>query len=146
MKTIITILLLFFYTIVNGQTADVMYVKDQNSLVATYNSNYSPIGYYVGGYFRTSFPQPYIYTTPASFLNRVGISVTNNKVSVMGGAFIESYVDKIELQPDIWVKIYPLRIITNTERGFDFTFGVNYMKGFRLGVGIAIPFDGIYYR
>jgi hypothetical protein len=77
-------------------------------------------------------------------MNRVGISLTNNKVSVMGGAFIESYVDKIEMQPDVWVKIYPLRIITNTERGFDFTLGVNYMKGFRLGVGIAIPFDGIY--
>lgn len=144
MKTIITAFLFFICSMLYGQTADVMYVKDQNSLVATYNSNYSPIGYYVGGYFRTSFPQPYIYTTPASFLNRIGISVTNNKVSVMGGAFIESYVDKIEMQPDVWVKVYPLRIITNTERGFDFTFGVNYMKGFRFGVGIAIPFDGIY--
>ena len=144
MKTIITTFLFFICSMLYGQTADVMYVKDQNSLVATYNSNYSPIGYYVGGYFRTSFPQPYIYTTPASFMNRVGISVTNNKVSVMGGAFIESYVDKIELQPDVWIKVYPLRIITNTERGFDFTFGVNYMKGFRFGVGIAIPFDGIY--
>ena len=144
MKSTITALFVLFSSILYGQTADVMYVRDQNSLVATYNSNYSPIGYYVGGYFRTSFPQPYIYTTPASFLNRVGISLTNNKVSVMGGAFIESYVDKIEMQPDVWVKIYPLRIITNTERGFDFTFGVNYMKGFRFGVGIAIPFDGIY--
>lgn len=144
MKTIITIFLVLFSSILNAQTADVMYVHDQNSLVATYNSNYSPIGYYVGGYYRTAFPRPYIYTTPISFLNRVGISVTNHKVSVMGGAFIENYVDKIELKPDVWVKIYPLRILTNTKRGFDFTVGVNYMNTFRVGVGIAIPFDGIY--
>jgi len=144
MKTTITSIFVLLCSIVYGQTADVMYVKDQNTLVATYNSNYSPIGYYVGGYFRTSFPQPYIYTTPASFINRIGISMTNHKVSVMGGAFIESYVDRIELTPDVWIKIYPLRIITNTKRGPDFTVGVNYMKGFRLGVGIAIPFGGIY--
>ena len=144
MKTTITAIFMLFCSILNGQTTDVMYVHDQNSLVATYNSNYSPLGYYVGGYFRTSFPQPYIYTTPASFINRIGISMTNHKVSVMGGAFIESYVDRIELTPDVWVKIYPLRIITNTKRGPDFTVGVNYMKGFRLGVGIAIPFGGIY--
>lgn len=135
---------MLFCSIINGQTTDVMYVHNQNSLVATYNNNYSSLGYYIGGYFRTSFPQPYIYTTPVSFINRIGVSMTNHKVSVMGGAFIESYVDRIELTPDIWVKIYPLRIITNTKRGPDFTVGVNYMKGFRVGVGIAIPFGGIY--
>lgn len=144
MKTTITSLLLLFVFNLNAQTADVMYVPNQNSLVATYNNNFSPFGYYVGGYFRTSFPQPYIYTTPASFINRIGVSVTNHKFSIMGGAFIENFVDKIEAQPDIWVKVYPLRIITNTKRGADFTVGLNYMKGFRLGVGIAIPFGGIY--
>lgn len=144
MKTIITVILLFIFSTLRSQTADIMYVHNQNSLVATYNSNYSPVGYYVGGYFKTSFPRPYIYTTPISFLNRIGISLTNGKVSIMGGAFIENYVDKINLTPDVWVKIYPLRIITNTKRGPDFTVGINHMKGFRLGVGIAIPFGGIY--
>lgn len=144
MKTTITIILLFVISTLRAQTGDIMYVKDQNSLVVTYNSNYSPIGYYVGGYFKTSFPRPYIYTTPISFLNRVGISLTNNKFSIMGGAFIENYIDKIELKPDVWVKIYPLRILTNTNRGFDFTVGVNYMNTFRVGLGVAIPFDGIY--
>lgn len=144
MKTTITLILLFIFSTLKSQTADIMYVKDQNSLVATYNRNYSPIGYYVGGYFKTSFPQPYIYTTPVSFINRIGISLTSNKISVMGGAFIENYIDKIEVKPDFWVKIYPLRVITNTERGLDFTVGVNHMKRFRLGFGITIPFDGIY--
>jgi hypothetical protein len=144
MKTTITSILILFVLNLNAQTADVMYVPNQKSLVATYNSNFSPLGYYIGGYFRTTLPQPYIYTTPASFINRIGVSITNYKVSIMGGAFIESFVDKIELEPDVWVKIYPLRIITNTKRGPDFTLGVNYMKGFRVGVGIAIPFGGIY--
>jgi hypothetical protein len=58
----------------------------------------------------------------------------------MAGVFIETYIDEIKTKPDVWVKIYPLRIITNTEKGFDFTFGVNYMEGFRYGVGVVIPF------
>jgi len=144
MKTTITLILILFVLNLNAQTADVMYVPNQKSLVATYNRYSSPLGYYIGGYFRTTFPQPYIYTTPASFINRIGVSITNHKFSIMGGTFIESYVDKIELEPDVWIKIYPLRIITNTKRGPDFTVGVNYMKGFRIGVGIAIPFYGIY--
>jgi len=140
MKTIITIFFMLFCSILNGQTTDVMYVHNQNSLVATYNSNYSPIGFYVGGYYGTSFSQPYVYTTPVSFLNRVGISLTNHQISIMGGAFVGNYFNKIELNPDVWVKIYPLRIITNTKRGPDFTLGVNYMNGINYGIGLSIPF------
>jgi len=140
MKTITSLLFLLIPFMGFSQDADIMYVPDQNTIVATYNSNYSPIGYYVGGYITTTRPQPYIYTTPMSILNRVGISLSNHKVSVMGGVFIETYVDEIKTKPDVWVKIYPLRIITNTEKGFDFTVGVNYMEGFRYGVGVVIPF------
>jgi hypothetical protein len=140
MKTITSLLFLLIPFMGFSQDADLMYVPDQNTVVATYNSNYSPIGYYVGGYVTTTRPQPYIYTTPMSILNRVGISLTNHKVSVMGGVFIETYIDEIKTKPDVWVKIYPLRIITNTEKGFDFTVGVNYMEGFRYGVGVVIPF------
>ena len=56
----------------------------------------------------------------------------------MGGTFIKNYVDSLSLTPDIWVKIYPLRIITNTTKGFDFTLGVNYMDVIRYGVGVSI--------
>ena len=140
MKTITSLLFLLIPFMGFSQDADLMYVPDQNTIVATYNSNYSPIGYYVGGYVTTTRPQPYIYTTPMSILNRVGISLTNHKISVMGGVFIETYIDEIKTKPDVWVKIYPLRIITNTEKGFDFTVGVNYMEGFRYGVGVVIPF------
>lgn len=144
MKTIyISIFLLFVVTTVKSQSSDLMYVPDQKSLVVSYNNTYTPIGFYLGGYFTTSLPQPYIYTTPLSIINRVGLSFSTGQISVMGGAYVKSYVDSLALKPDIWVKIYPLRILTKTKRGFDFTFGINYMDKFRYGVGLSIPF-GIY--
>jgi hypothetical protein len=120
-----------------------MYVPDQKSLVVTYNSNYSPIGFYVGGYFTSTFPQPYIYTTPLSIMNRIGISFSNGQVGLMVGVQVKSYVDSLSLDPDIWFKVYPLRLLTKTKRGPDFTVGINCGDKVRYGVGLSIPF-GIY--
>jgi len=144
MKT--TIISIFLVLSMNcfSQTTDLLYIPKQKSLILTY-SNYSPIGFYIGGYFITNFPQPYIYTTPISIINRAGINLNfNNKVSLMGGFFIESYSDSLSLKPDVWIKINPLRTILKTDRGFDFSLGVNYMKGFRYAVGLSIPIRGIY--
>ena len=116
-----------------------MYVPNDKSAVVTYNNNYNGLGFYVGGYITTSFPQPYIYTTPQSRMNRAGISLTNHKVSVMGGVFLENYFDEVKFKPDVWVKIYPLRIILDVKEGPDFTLGVNYMNGINYGVGLSIP-------
>ena len=140
MKTTLTLFLLFISLIGKSQTSDVMYVPEQKSLVVTYNNNFNGFGYYIGAYVTSSFPQPYIYTTPQSRMNRVGLSFSNSKVSVMGGVFAETFVDRIEFQPDIWVKAYPLRLLTNLKRIPDVTVGVNFMKGVRYGFGISIPF------
>lgn len=140
MKTTLTLFLLFISLIGKSQTSDVMYVPEQKSLVVTYNNNYNGFGYYIGGYITSSFPQPYIYTTPQSRMNRVGLSFSNSKVSVMGGVFAETFVDRIEFAPDVWVKAYPLRLLTNLKRIPDVTVGVNFMKGVRYGFGISIPF------
>lgn len=137
--TIISIFLILSFS-VKGQTSDLIYVPDQKSLVVTYNPNYTPVGFYVGGYFTTSFPQPYIYTTPLSIMNRIGLSFSNGKFSLMGGGYIKSYIDSISIKPDFWFKIYPFRIITNTTKTFDVTIGINYMDGLRYGVGLSIPF------
>jgi hypothetical protein len=139
MKTTLTLILIFICSLVNGQTSDVMYVPNDKSAVVTYNNNYNGLGFYVGGYITTSFPQPYIYTTPQSRMNRAGISLTNHKVSVMGGIFLENYLDEVKFKPDVWVKIYPLRIILDVKDGPDFTLGVNYMNGINYGVGLSIP-------
>lgn len=141
MKTTITTLLLLVSSVIYGQTSDVMYVPNNRSIVATYNNNYNGLGFYIGGYITTSFPQPYIYTTPQSRFNRVGVSLSfNNKISVMGGTYLENFLSEINFQPDVWVKIYPLRILLDVERGPDFTLGVNYMNGINYGIGLSIPF------
>ena len=147
MKNIFLTLLLLLGIKVFSQTTDLLYVPDQKSLVATYRG-YNPLGFYIGGYFVTNFPQPYIYTTPLSIINRLGINLNfENKISLMGGAFIENHIDSLSLQPDVWLKINPLRILLNTQNCFDFSLGVNYMKKeFRYAVGLSIPFGGIYRR
>jgi hypothetical protein len=127
-----------------SQTTDLLYIPKQKSLLLTYK-NWSPLGFYVGGYFVTNFPQPYIYTTPISIINRAGINLNyDNKISVMGGFFIQSYSDSLTLKPDLWIKINPLRTILKTDRGFDFSIGINYMEEFRYAIGLSIPIRGIY--
>jgi hypothetical protein len=141
MKTTITLFLILVCSVVYGQTSDVMYVPNDRSVVATYNNDYNGLGVYIGGYITTSFPRPYIYTTPQSRINRAGISLTyKNKVSVMGGVFLESFIQNTEFKSDVWIKVYPLRILLNVERGPDFTLGVNYMNGINYGIGLSIPF------
>ena len=140
MKTTLALFLLFISFVGKSQTSDIMYVPDEKSLVVTYNNNYNGFGYYIGAYVTTTFPQPYIYTTPQSRINRVGISLTNHKFSIMGGVFGETYVDGVNFKPDVWIKAYPLRILTNTKRGPDLTVGINFMQGIRYGFGLSITF------
>ena len=144
MKKSITIILLFVSVIVRAQQSDILYVPSQKSLVASYN--YKQIGCYIGGYYVTTFPHPYIYTTPLTIVNRAGLTYVNknNTFSIMGGAYIKSYFDEVELTPDIWVKVYPIRMITKDKTSLDFALGVNYMDGFRFGVGVSIPYGSIY--
>ena len=85
MKTIFLILILFISISVHSQTTDILYVPSQKSLLLTYTNN-SALGFYIGGYYKTSFPQPYIYTTPVSIINRGGVNITyKNRLSLMGG-------------------------------------------------------------
>ena len=140
MKTTLALFLLFISFVGKSQTSDIMYIPKEKSLVVTYNNNYNGFGYYIGGYVTTTFPQPYIYTTPQSRINRVGISLTNHKFSIMGGVFGETYFNGVNFKPDVWVKVYPLRILTNTKRGPDLTVGINFMQGIRYGFGLSIPF------
>lgn len=140
MKKITTILLLFLTLTSRSQQKDILYIPQQNSLVASHN--YKQIGLYFGGYFLTTIPQPYVYTTPLSIVNRVGLTYVNkdNTYSIMCGAFLQSYFDHVDMTPDVWVKIYPIRMITKNKKSLDFSLGVNYSDGFRYGVGLSIPY------
>lgn len=144
MKTLLTTILLLLSLTVKAQQVDALYIPSQKSLVVSYN--YKQIGCYIGGYYVTTFPHPYIYTTPLTIVNRAGLTYVNknNTFSIMGGAYIKSYFDEVELTPDIWVKVYPIRMITKDKTSLDFALGVNYMDGFRFGVGVSIPYGSIY--
>jgi hypothetical protein len=138
MKKITFIVLLLLTLSVRAQQTDILYVPSQNSLVISYN--FKQVGVYFGGYSMTTLPQPYIYTTPISIMNRVGLTYLNknNTYGIMCGTFIQSYPDKINLTPDVWVKIYPIRMITKNKKSLDFSLGVNYSNGFRYGIGLSI--------
>jgi hypothetical protein len=144
MKTLLTTILLLLSLTVKAQQVDALYIPSQKSLVASYN--YKQIGCYIGGYYVTTFPHPYIYTTPLTIVNRAGLTYVNknNTFSIMGGAYIKSYFDEVELTPDIWVKVYPIRMITKDKTRLEFALGINYMDGFRFGIGVSIPYGSIY--
>jgi hypothetical protein len=144
MKSFLTTILLLLSVMVKAQQTDILYLPTQKSLVASYN--YKQIGLYVGGYYVTTYPQPYIYTTPLSIMNRVGLTYVNknNTFSIMGGAYLKTYFDHVDMTPDVWVKIYPIRMLTGDKSSIDFAVGVNYMEGFSLGIGLSIPYGSIY--
>jgi hypothetical protein len=140
MKKLIIVLFLLLTLSVKAQQCDILYVPDQHSLVGSYN--FKQVGLYVGGYYVTTLPQPYIYTTPISIMNRVGLTYVNkdNTYSIMGGAFLQPYYDHVDMIPDVWVKVYPIRMITKDKKSMNFSLGVNYSNGFRYGVGLSIPY------
>lgn len=138
MKKLTIILSLFLTLSVKAQQCDILYVPSQHSLVGSYN--FRQVGLYVGGYYVTTLPQPYIYTTPISIINRAGLTYVNkdNTYSIMGGTFLQSYYGRVDIIPDVWVKIYPIRMITKNKKSLDFSLGLNYSNGFRYGVGLSI--------
>lgn len=146
MKTTFLLLGLILSTSIYSQVADVMWIPSQKLLVASQRPYHSPLGVYAGGYYTTKFPSPYIYTTPLSIFNRVGINYVGpgQKWGFMGGVYFENVSGGVQYKPDVWLKIYPLRIITGANTGLDLTLGLNYMEGFRYGIGLSLPTSGIY--
>lgn len=142
MKTIITTIFLSLSLIAKAQKTDLLYVPKQNSLVASYSNNYNHFGIYAGGKVFTSFPQPFIYTTPMATFNRLGLNYSTNEFSFMAGSYFEFYnnYEESEFYPDLWLNFYPLRMITQKDIRYDFSVGVNYCYQFNYGVGLSISF------
>ena len=64
----------------------------------------------------------------------------------MGGGFVKYNIVNVEIIPDIWLKIYPIRMIKKDKSSVDFLLGLNYSDGFGYGIGLSIPFSSIYNR
>jgi hypothetical protein len=146
MKTILLSFLFLVSIKTYSQTTDIIYVPTEKTAVVSLKYNFSPIGIYAGGYVTKDFPIPFTYTTPMSIINRVGLTITGsqNKWGVMAGVKVNNYQNKVELKPDMWINFYPLRTLLNTPNGFDFIFSLNYQHKLSYGVGLSIPFGGIY--
>jgi hypothetical protein len=146
MKSLMITILLFLFVIVKAQQTDIMYVPNQQALVTSYN--FKQLGWYVGGTYTTASLQPFIYITPSVIVNRMGFTYVNKKntYSIMGGGFVKKNINGIETVPDIWLKIFPIRMVTKSKSGVDFCLGLNYSEGFRCGIGLSIPFSSIYNR
>jgi len=146
MKTTILILFTFFCLSSYSQTSDIIWVPSQKSVVATLRPYHSPFGWYMGGFHTLVLPQPYLYRTPLSLFNRVGVNFVpnNQKFSVMVGSFFSEIDDEYEFGNDFWINLYPLRILSNKKSRYDFCLSLNYSQEVRLGVGISIGSQGIY--
>lgn len=142
MKTTLISFFILISFIVKGQVScDAIYIPSEKTLVASYN-NYTPIGFYFGGYITKNFPPPYYYSRPISSFNRVGLSFINKKRSwsIMGGTFFYIENDEVFFKPDVWVKFYPLRSLLKVDRGFDFVLCINYKETLKPAIGISLPF------
>jgi hypothetical protein len=140
MKTIIASLFVLFSFSLKSQTTDILLIPKQNSLLATYTSR-SFVGTYVGGFYVTSFPQPYIYTTPLTILNRVGVVLGNNKISLMVGIYGDYLTLYSNVKPDLWIKINPIRTLIKSDAILDLSFALNYSQNINYGVGVSISID-----
>lgn len=142
MKTISLVFFLFHSVTCLSQTTDLLFIPNTNSLLVTYH-NRSNVGIYASGYYVTSFPSPYIYTTPLSIINRFGVTISdrNHSISIMGGVFsgMENY--GIVYRPDFWIKINPIRLFSSRQTIADFSIGLNYMEGFRYAGGISLSYN-----
>ena len=73
-----------------AQSSDIVYVPDDNTLIVTYKTEI--VGLYIGGKYMTSYPAPYLYTTPSAFVNRFGADISLFKdVSVLVGTQVPMY-------------------------------------------------------
>lgn len=142
MKTFSLLFFIIFTISLSSQTTDLLYIPNDNSLLVTYH-NRSNLGLYSGGYFVTSIPYPYIYTTPLSIINRLGITISNpnHSISLMGGFFygVKNYTPIY--RPDIWIKINPIRLFLKGKTITDCSIGINYMDGIKYGVGVSLTYN-----
>jgi len=140
MKTIITTIFLLITSNTYAQTCDVLYIPQQKSMLVTYQ-NLSPFGFYLGGYLKTTSSEPFIYTTPTTIINRLGLTLNyRNKISLIAGVNAKKLTYNTQISPDFWIRINPLRTILKVEKGPDFSVAIGYSDKVNLGVGISLNF------
>jgi hypothetical protein len=123
-----------------AQSSDIIYVPDDNTLIVTYKTEI--VGLYIGGKYITSYPAPYLYTTPSAFVNRFGAGISLFKdVSVLVGAQVPMYTTSwigIQYKPEVWVKSRVVGTIIQKKLRYDLNTLLQISKTPYYGIGVCI--------
>lgn len=123
-----------------AQSSDIVYVPGDNTLIVTYKTEI--VGLYIGGKYMTSYPAPYLYTTPSAFVNRFGADISLFKdVSVLVGAQVPMYTTSwigIQYKPEVWVKSRVVGTIIQKKLRYDLTTLLQISKTPYYGIGVCI--------
>lgn len=123
-----------------AQSSDIVYVPGDNTLIVTYKTEF--VGLYIGGKYMTSYPAPYLYTTPSAFVNRFGADISLFKdVSVLVGAQVPMYTTSwigIQYKPEVWVKSRVVGTILQKKLRYDLTIFLQIIEPPYYGIGVCI--------
>lgn len=123
-----------------AQSSDIVYVPGDNTLIVTYKTEF--VGLYIGGKYMTSYPAPYLYTTPSAFVNRFGADISLFKdVSVLVGAQVPMYTTSwigIQYKPEVWVKTRVVGTILQKKLRYDLTIFLQIIEPPYYGIGVCI--------
>jgi hypothetical protein len=119
---------------------DIIYVVNDNSIIVS--QTVDRVGFYVGGQYFTSYPFPYSYNQPYSFLNRFGGEVKLfDDISLMVGGYQKnmgfSYPPN-QISPELWIKARVVNTITDRTNDLDLTTIVRVSEEFYYGIGIYV--------
>jgi len=125
---------------------------DDHSFLCSYeNIDDNNFGFQIGGYYQLgSTSSTFIYRTPYSYFNRIGINYgflhsglvlgLGVKLDLMSGPDANFY-------PDVTLKFQPLKLLTENKDIWDVSVSYNISDKQFVGFGISIPFRyGSYYR
>lgn len=152
MKKIILFLLILISVPSYGQYSGLTVIPDESSAICSFeNIDDDNFGFYIGGYYKIgATSNPYIYRTPYSYFNRIGINYGILKCGIVLGAGIK--VDLISgpdaiFYPDFMVKLQPIKLLSRNKDIWDISVTCGISDKPYVGFGISIPYRyGSYYR
>jgi hypothetical protein len=144
MKTIITTIMLFLTINLWGQYSGITYFPNEGSfMVSMENSDGKGWGIHAGGgYNMFIVTNPVNSMNPNPYLDRFGINYGILKSGIVIGTGIKfntlPNTDK-DLRPEVWIKLHPLKLITQNRNQWDVSVTYSISEKRYWGFGLAIP-------
>jgi hypothetical protein len=149
MKKLITIIIMFLSIPVYSQYMSVTAFPSDNSLLlGSENVDGKGWGFHFGVFYQIGATQyPYVYRSPYDYLNRIGINYGFLKSGIVVGAGIKADVVNFfepQYYPDFFVKLQPIKLITQKRNIWDVSLTLNYSDKPYVGFGVSIPLNNKY--